>query len=72
MVFWANLDDVEFLMCGDCNVDNEVKFKICVDVDCDSDMFEFVCGIDDAEDDEFDTADYKGLRDVDGLRRRDP
>ena len=66
------LDDVELPMCGDCNVDSEVNFKIAVDVDCDSDMFEFVCGVGDAEDDEFVTADYKGLRDVDGWQRRDP
>ena len=64
---WHISDDIEIPMCGDCIVD--------VTENVDNHMFEFVFGVDgvsDTEEDEFVTAEYKGLRDIDGWQRRDP
>ena len=54
-------------MCGECVAD--------ATDDVDKNMFEFVFGVDglsDTGEDELVTAEYKGLRDIDGWQRRDP
>lgn len=57
--------DVEVPMCGECVAD--------ATDDVDKNMFEFVFGVDglsDTGEDEFMTAEYKGLRNIDGWQRR--